>query len=638
MMSGAGRCGGGRRRLFPLAFWLAMLLVLLGSTGPAAARAGEPLLLEAGTEAVDLAGRVEVLADPGRAYTIDAVRSAPLAERFHSTDVRDGDHLNFGYTGAAYWLRFQVRLAEDVTAGALPRWLLEVGYPSLDRVELYFANAREPLVAGDRQPFAERPMAHRNLVFPLVLRAGETVTVMLRVQSEGSLTVPLTLWNADALARHDRHSYAALALYYGALAALGLYNLLLFFLIRDRSYLEYVLFVLGMAIGQLSMNGFGNQFVWPGAPFWGHLALPVGFALCGMFAAMFTRSFLATHETAPRLDWLLRAAALLFGAAAAAAFVMPYRHAAAFISVLAPLFAFLAVACGARCWRKGVPGAGLYLVAWTLLLAGAALLGARNHGWLPTNPFTIYAMQIGSALEMLLLSFALADRINGLRRDRAQAQWQALAAQKQLLETLQRSEQTLAEQVEQRTRELETSNRRLQESEQRLRHLAHHDPLTGLANRLLLHDRIGQAITRAKRHNSRIAVLLVDLDRFKPVNDTLGHAVGDQLLTAVAGRLRGVVRAEDTVARLGGDEFVIVLEDVFESDDVKRATTAIVKELARPFQLGEHMITISATVGFAFFPEDGADGDTLLRSADQAMYRNKEQRVSMPAQPAADGA
>ena len=638
-MSGATRYGRGGTRWSLLAGWLGALLVVLGLVAAAAHAAadGAALLLERTADSFDLAGRVQVLADPDRAFTIDDVHAAPLARRFAPL-ARPAGGINFGFTDAAYWLRFDVRVPDDAASGEFARWFLEVGYPSLDRVEVYVGAAREPLVAGDRQPFAQRPLPHRNLVFPLLLRPGKTTTVTMRVHSEGSLTLPLVLWQDDALAHHDRIIYAALALYYGALAVLLLYSLVLYAAIRDRSYLEYALFLLAMAIGQLALDGFGNQFVWPGATLWGHLALPVGFALCGLFAALFTRSFLATRRTVPWLDVLLRGCALLFAAGVAALLVLPYRQGAAFVSVLGPAFAVLAVACGVRCRQLQVPGAGPYLAAWSLMLVGTAVLGARERGWLPTNDFTTYAMQIGSALAMLLLSFALAQRISSLRRERTQAQAEALSAQQDMVETLRQSEQTLALQVAQRTRELEDAHQRLLESEQRLHHLAHHDPLTGLANRLLLDDRIAQAITRATRHNCRTAVLLVDLDAFKAVNDRLGHAVGDQLLTAVAGRLRGVVRAEDTVARLGGDEFVIVLEDVFETEDIKRVSAGVVTELARPFQVGEHRIAIGATVGFALSPEDGGDGDALLKFADKAMYRNKERVRNLVGTPVGNAA
>ena len=634
-MSGATRYGRSGTRSSLLAGWLGALLVVLAlvTAVPHAAAAG--LLLERTGDSFDLAGRVQVLADPDRAFTIDDVRATPLAGRFAPLARPAGD-INFGFTDAAWWLRFDVRVPDDATGGEFARWFLEVGYPSLDRVEVYVGTAREPLVAGDRQPFAQRPLPHRNFVFPLLLRPGKTTTVTMRVQSEGSLTLPLALWQGEALAHHDRKIYAALALLYGALTALLLYSLVLYAALRDRSYLEYALLLLAMAIGQLSLDGFGNQFVWPGATLWGHLALPTGFALSGLFAAVFTRSFLVTRRNVPWLDKLLRAAAVLFAAGVAALLVLPYRQGAAFVSVLGPAFALLAVACGVRCHQLRVPGAGLHLAAWTLMLLGTAVLGARERGWLPTNDFTTYAMQIGSALAMLLLSFALAERFSTLRRERTRAQSEALSATQRMVEALQQSEQALALQVAQRTHELEDFHQRLMESEQRLHHLAHHDPLTGLANRLLLEDRIGQAITRSKRHNCRTAVLLIDLDAFKPVNDRLGHAIGDLLLNAVGGRLRGLARAEDTVARLGGDEFVIVLEDVFEADDVKRVSAGVVSELARPFQVGTHTIAIGATVGFAMFPEDGGDAEALLKVADKAMYRNKERGREPASTPTVD--
>lgn len=613
------------RRLSALSY-LALLFVLVAVlTGRPAAGASAIVLPDAETGSLQLVRDVGVLADPEHRLTIGTVRGPEAAERFLPVEPVSGD-ISLGYSSAAHWLRFEVRAPSFPTTPA--RWLLEVAYPALDRVEFYIGDKIEPLVAGDRIAFSERPVAHRNLVFPLDLLPGESTTVFLRVESEGSLTIPLMLWEAGAFDRHTQKSYSLLALYYGALAALLLYNFLLYLSIRDRRYLEYVLMLGGMLLGQVSYNGFGNQFLWPGSTWWGHVALPAGFAFSGVFGALFARSFLGTRANAPWLDRILLGFAALFAAHIAAIFLLPYVHAAVTLPLLAILFALTAVASGVRCWMKKVPGARLYLLAWTAVLLGAAIVAARYHAWVPTNLFTTYAMQVGSALEMLFLSFALANGINILRRERTRAQKEALV----LVQTLKRSEQVLAQRVAQRTQELERANEQLQRNQERLHHIAHHDPLTGLPNRLLLDERIEHGITRARRHNTRMVVLLADLDGFKPVNDEFGHAAGDALLVAVAGRLRELVRAEDTVARLGGDEFVLVLEEVFDDEDASRVATGVSCELAKPFEINGHSICIGASVGFAFFPEDGKEPTTLLQAADKAMYRLKEQRCLADAQ------
>jgi diguanylate cyclase (GGDEF)-like protein/PAS domain S-box-containing protein len=157
----------------------------------------------------------------------------------------------------------------------------------------------------------------------------------------------------------------------------------------------------------------------------------------------------------------------------------------------------------------------------------------------------------------------------------------------------------------------------------RLAYSAQHDSLTDLPNRLLLQDLLSQAVLSAKRHGTVLAVLYLDLDRFKHVNDSLGHTAGDQLLKAVAQRLIECVRASDTVCRLGGDEFVIVLSEVTHAADAAVCAEKLLKNLREPFVIDGMDIHISSSIGIAIFPGDGADVDTLLKNADSAMYEAK---------------
>ncbi|MDQ2695752.1 MAG: EAL domain-containing protein [Pseudomonadota bacterium] len=161
--------------------------------------------------------------------------------------------------------------------------------------------------------------------------------------------------------------------------------------------------------------------------------------------------------------------------------------------------------------------------------------------------------------------------------------------------------------------------------ETQLEYQAHHDILTGLPNRNLLRDRLHQAIARVQRSGQPIAVLFIDLDRFKAVNDSLGDCVGDALLQAVAVRLRNCLREEDTVARRSGDEFIIVLEDLNQADRAAQVGWKVLDALKPAFNLNGHEFFITASVGISLFPKDGADPDTLLKNAETAMQRAKEQ-------------
>lgn len=171
---------------------------------------------------------------------------------------------------------------------------------------------------------------------------------------------------------------------------------------------------------------------------------------------------------------------------------------------------------------------------------------------------------------------------------------------------------------------LKRANLELLDKERRLDHLAHHDALTGLPNRLLFRDRFQQAIARARRANHPLALLFLDLDRFKNVNDSLGHETGDELLTAVGLRLRDCVRDSDTVARLGGDEFAILLDGPTDAAHAAAVAQKVLLSLGRPLPLGSHEVFVGASIGIAAYPDDGRTAEELLNHADAAMYLAKE--------------
>ena len=165
----------------------------------------------------------------------------------------------------------------------------------------------------------------------------------------------------------------------------------------------------------------------------------------------------------------------------------------------------------------------------------------------------------------------------------------------------------------------------LEESKRLQRHLAYHDALTILPNRHLLHDRLQQALAQSKRSGKLAALLFLDLDGFKRINDTLGHGIGDLLLKSVAKRLKTTVRQVDTVARLGGDEFTIVLLEINHAQDAKDVAQKILKVISQPYKIEEHELFVTASVGISIYPDDGSDIESLIRKADIAMYRAKGQ-------------
>jgi diguanylate cyclase (GGDEF)-like protein len=164
----------------------------------------------------------------------------------------------------------------------------------------------------------------------------------------------------------------------------------------------------------------------------------------------------------------------------------------------------------------------------------------------------------------------------------------------------------------------------LLESREYLRYMAHHDPLTHLPNRVLFYDRLKYAITQARRYKREVALLFLDLDGFKAVNDTLGHDIGDMLLQEVAHRLSACVRESDTVARMGGDEFTTILPDIYQREDATIVAQKILASLVQPFIIAGHSLSVTASIGLSLYPSDTTDMEELIRQADHAMYHAKE--------------
>ncbi len=205
-----------------------------------------------------------------------------------------------------------------------------------------------------------------------------------------------------------------------------------------------------------------------------------------------------------------------------------------------------------------------------------------------------------------------------------------ISAQREAQRLIQQAHLELEAQVQQRTLELAQSNERLKAEiaeraaiERQMRNMAHFDTVTGLPNRNLLHDRMQHALMQAQRDTTQVAVMFLDLDRFKNINDTLGHSVGDALLRQVAQRLSMTLRATDTLARLGGDEFVVILPGLHDVTDAHQVVEKLISALQAPMEVMEHALHITPSIGVCVYPQDGTDIDVLLRNADTAMYQAK---------------
>lgn len=415
--------------------------------------------LELESDRIDLSPHVEFLEDPGGKLSVDQLASPEWSSRFKPWSHSGGQGTpNFGYTESAYWLR--VALARGPQARE--DWLLVMSYASLGEVDLY-APGQAPVHTGADRPVGNRPHFDVNFVFPVELGTSEQHHY-LRVRSSSPLTLELTAWKPNAYQVDKTLFWVPQFLYYGGLLALLLYNLLLYLSLRDLRFLHYSLYALALGLAMMAGNGHGRLFLWPELASFDQIAQNFFLSLMGLFALLFSRSLLRLGGKARWLDGLQGICGGFFAAIAAALLCslqwpLPLIGLAQLLSLNGLMLVVLNLVAGIRSWLGGFKGARFFVLAWAILSLGVITAAGRGFGWLPTNSWTAYAIQISSAVEMLLLSLALADIIREERRAREAAQSQALAAQVRMLELLKSSEGTLERAVRERTAQLETALR-----------------------------------------------------------------------------------------------------------------------------------------------------------------------------------
>lgn len=604
------------------------LLILCGLGHPVSAASetlsGSGVLrVNPGQAPQPIASAYLMLKDPSGGLSLEDIK----ARRAEFTPLRMGDAPNFGMSADTYW--FRVGLYPEATEDIRHiTKILEVTAPTLSHVRIAVVDPVSGQTVSDLQtgysyPFDSRPEQYRGFAVPLELDPGRPVDLYLQIRSLGALDAAATLWDPKDFEEYSRDSYLVYGLYFGALGALILYNLMLFVSLRDTTYLLYVAFAGALALGNIAHTGIGFQFLWPDAVIWTGIAHVTLYALVLFFGPLFCRSFLRLDVHSRLLSGLLLLSAAAALVVIALLLTVGFRVAAIAESLLGMVFPLLAIASGILAWMRGQRSARWFLLAWTILLVGIALLAARNMDLIPNTFFTRHALQIGNVLEMLLLSFALAERIADLRRQKVEAEAEAVSARQAMVAALERTERELERAVDSRTRELMAINDTLVRQRNELSQAVQTDSLTGLANRAGVRERLQMSISRCGPE-SYVGVLLMDLNGFKKINDTLGHLSGDVVLREVGKRLRSCVhRSSDTVGRLGGDEFVVVLVGLKAPDDARSVSGAIARALSEPVAIGEELVSAGASIGLAIYPGDGSDVDTLLEVADRRMYAVK---------------
>ncbi len=544
--------------------------------------------------------------DPQGRLTLAEVRSDTMEWQQNGESA-----FNKGYSASVWWLNLTVQNNNDTSALRY----LELSYAVLDYVDVFIYSGSEQLASyqlGDLYPFSARPIENRFFVVPLQWQPGQVLDIYYRIKTSTSVQAPLALWTRDAFEKRQNNSNIAQGFYYGAMVIIAVYNLLIFLVLWERSYLYYVLFVLSLPGFMAAISGHAYHYVWPNAVSWNDHSIPFFLGLAFASSSLFARRFLQVQQWSPWLYKGLTFVAVSAGACVAMSFVVPYYVA---IHLLVPLGLFACVfelTVGVMALRNKVHNARYYVVAWGAFLCGGMLLALNKLNVIPTNGFTEYAMQFGSLLEAVLLSFAMAERINVERRLRFEAQEDSLRVTRRLNEELEAR-------VQMRTEELEKANQQLKE-------LSTTDQLTQLRNRRFMEDAMKEEWARCQRYKHEISIMMMDVDLFKRVNDEYGHPAGDACLQQVAERIRGAMRwPSDKVARYGGEEFCMVLPETgaegafVVADRIRRAVES------SPIIDGDLEFNVTLSVGVAAgLPSNSLDVDLLLKQADLALYQSKE--------------
>jgi len=488
--------------------------------------------------------------------------------------------------GRPIWLRLRLRLADNQSGD----WLLTLPTTAVESALFlgpFDADGRPqavPVRSGLDQPFASRPLGNERLVFPITLVTPGTYTVFLRLDSSVRLNVEPKLWRPGDYLAARKHKTLFDGICYGILITLLLYNLALASSFRSRAYLLYVLTCASALLTLSTYNGHAAHYLWPDSPWLIQHSYTLAPGLWLLFSALFARFFLSLQKTMLIADRVVLGLVFCVMAVLAIGLSGYIKLAQTLTEVLAFSGALIMSAIAILLWRKGSPGALWYLGAQSSLFVAAVLVVFINWGIL-TSPFLLAnALQLGVSGEMIVFAMALSARIHRIQSEKAALDLRAT----------------------------------------HLALAASTDPLTGVANRTGL----GHAAEKLLKVPHKSALLLIDLDRFKAINDDHGHEAGDLALVETARRLTLHLRGSDVIARTGGDEFVILLADRPDPERLDTLLGRLSEALTQPIAYRDRILAISASIGAARFPEDGETIKDLQRAADRAMYQAKQTGIA----------
>jgi diguanylate cyclase len=570
---------------------------------------------------------MDVLVDPGHQFTLNDVLRPDTRWTIITRPTP-----NFGFTSDAYWFRFQI---ENDTSAPLER-LLELPVPFVDDLQLFHLVGDKTVVQfalGDEKPFAQRVVRHQNFVMPLTLQPG-TNAIYARLASAGTIEAGFRLWERNEFLADSNNNNLAQGAVAGVLLVMIAYNLFIFFSTGDRNYLLYIGFVASYLLFYFTLTGYSYQYLWPDAMYWNSFAISTFIASTMAFTCWFAISFLRIAAFSRRSYQLLNVLAWASVALFVGTFFMPYSWAVRIGTAMTMPVAATALIVGYWRWFSGARFARFYCLAWTSVLLGLVILNANKLGFISANVWTNNASQIGVILQIVLLSFTLADRINHDRSMRIAAQEAALQHEREarasslaLVRATEEANRILETRVQARTSDLHEAMGQLREANAKLQQLSTTDALTQVRNRAYFDTAWHTEVRRASRTLTPVTLVMFDIDHFKKINDTYGHPAGDACLRKVAATVGAQIgRAGDVLARYGGEEFAVILIDTGLAQALSLTETLRAQVEAQVVEFEGQIIRLTASFGLAHgVPQANTSAESILALADKALYRAKHE-------------
>ncbi|MEQ6885254.1 EAL domain-containing protein [Salicola sp. Rm-C-2C1-2] len=502
-----------------------------------------------------------------------------------------GRMVNFGYTDGTHWYRMRV---ENPLSSPVERFL-EVGYPLLDHIEFYQVREGEIVeshLTGDNYPFKSRPMAHRSFVLPVDLEPDSVSHIYLRVMTSGSHQIPLTLWQPERFYEANEKDMVGRSMFYGMLLIIVVFNIFLYAVLRERSYLYYVFTNTTLLVLMASLHGVAFQFLYPDYPELNERVILVASAVIALFFSLFGRTFLNITRQMRFRRWVFHALTAVTALNTVAAFFISYELSTRFSVVLAGVVSAVMLVIGLVMMIQGHRAARYFMSAWVMLLVGAMAWVLLVAGMAPANFVTRYGVELGVIAQALVLTFALGQRFSQEQRARLTA-----------MEERESMEQSLLEQ-------------------------ARHHGLTGMPGRNLLEAVLAECIERVDaRCDCDLALVLIHFRGFDDINKTLGHENADELLHKLAWRMNSVVldlpdsvimeqtrSGPCTVAHVEGITFACAFHPR-ERDAMPGQMETLMEALRQPVEFRGLSLDMRMVGGCSFYPDDSTDIVTLLRHA-----------------------